>query len=198
MPITYTRCDEKDDEVLDMVVGLIDTNYPDLRDIYSTNGATCDPLMVRQRICCLFAWSDGGHAVTLHGYPCAATIEVNNHKDRVQGKGDVTIEIDGESWRDRTEPQQRAILDHEIHHLVVKRKNGEVVVDDTGRPRFDLRLHDLVAGGFAEIIKRHGDNSLDWEQLLSAHRRVHEATGKNLEFEFDDDGRLIRQPRLFR
>jgi hypothetical protein len=132
----------------------------------------------------------------LHGYPCAATIKLNNLKDRVQGKGDVTIEIDGESWKDRTEPQQRAILDHELYHLMVKRKNGEVVTDDIGRPKFELRPHNLVVGGFAEIVARHGEEALDYEHLLAAHKQVHKVTGKNLEFEFDSDGRLIRGARV--
>lgn len=199
MPITFTRCEERDDSVNGMVVELINQNYPDLRDLYLKDPADkyCDADLVRRRIMCLFAWSDGGHAVMLHGYPCAATIKVNTLKDRVQGKGDVTIEIDGESWKDRTEPQQRAVLDHELNHLIVKRKNGEVVLDDQGRPKFDMRLHDLVVGGFAEILKRHGDDALDHAHLVSAHKRIHEVTGKNLTIEFDDNGRLIRQPQLF-
>lgn len=106
----------------------------------------------------LFAFNPKGSAVKLHGYPCQATVKVNSYKDRKQGKADATIEIDGAGWYDKSEDERRALLDHEITHLVVvrDRKTGEIKVDDLGRPRLKCRLHDYQLGGFRAVAERFG------------------------------------------
>lgn len=99
-----------------------------------------------------------GPAVKLHGYPCWATVKINSQKDRVEGKPDATVTIDGDRWDDLPEARQIAILDHECHHLV---PTGET--DDCFRPKLEMRLHDIVIGGFSTIAERHGADSVEVE-----------------------------------
>ncbi len=111
------------------------------------------------RVTTLFshAGDSGGPALKLHGYACAATVKVNSLKDRVEGKADATIVIDGDSWHDWSYEERRAVLDHELYHLELKQdKEGQVKTDDAGRPKIGMRLHDWQLGGFAEIAERHG------------------------------------------
>lgn len=142
MPVTY---DSVPAEVPDMVAGLIDEFHPELAE-------------AEVSIDYLFAFNDRGPAVKLHGYPCQATIKVNGYKARKQGLADATIEIDGANWLGKTEDEQRALLDHEIEHLVVLRdkKTGEIKRDSLDRPRLKCRLHDYELGGFRVIAERHG------------------------------------------
>lgn len=117
----------------------------------------------------LFAFNKKGAAIKLHGYPCQATIKVNSYKDRKQGKPDATIEIDGANWYDKTEDEKLAILDHEITHLIVvhDRKTGLMKVDDLGRPKLKLRLHDYQLGGFRAVAERHGQAAPEVQQVAN-------------------------------
>ncbi len=113
-------------------------------------------------LCILMANSSkeepNGSAVMLHGYPCQAVISVIPYKQRVDKRADVEIIIDEKNWHDLTEPQQRALLDHEITHLEfdVDLKTGIVKTDDAGRPKLKTRTHDYQIGGFREIARRYG------------------------------------------
>lgn len=99
-------------------------------------------------------------AVKLHGYPCAAIISVIPYKQRVDKRADAEIVIDADAWDDMTEPQQMALLDHEITHLeIVTDKDGLVKTDDQGRPKLRLRIHDWQIGGFREVVMRHGSDA---------------------------------------
>jgi hypothetical protein len=113
------------------------------------------------KICILMASNDtaedGEPAVKCHGYPAQAVVSVIPYKQRVDKRADAEIILDEQNWVDLTEPQQRALLDHEITHLQMQTdENGFVKTDDVGRPKLKLRLHDFQLGGFRTIAKRYG------------------------------------------
>lgn len=115
------------------------------------------------KICILMASNDGEEgsrgepAVKCHGYPAQAVISIIPYKQRVDKRADAEIIIDEANWVDLTEPQQRALLDHEITHLEMQSdESGFVKTDDIGRPKLKLRLHDFQLGGFRTIARRYG------------------------------------------
>lgn len=114
------------------------------------------------RLCLFMAYGGEGDEapVKLHGYPCAAAISVIAYKQRVDKRADAEIIIDAAWWDNATEPQQRALLDHEITHLEIERdKDGCLKTDDAGRPKLKLKLHDWQLGGFRSIAARYGDDA---------------------------------------
>ena len=105
-------------------------------------------------------------ALKLHGYACMAVVKINNLKQRVQGLGDAEIVFDGDRWDELTDAEQFALIDHELCHLNVKvDKVGAVKKDAHGRPLLKMRLHDWQIGGFRDVIKRHGSDALDLQQI---------------------------------
>lgn len=146
MGITYEKAD---DEVADTVAKAIKKWHPDL-------------LKEKVTIDCLFAISDSGPAVKLHGYPCAAVVRKTTLKQRVKGWADAEIVIDAEQWQKFSTEERLALIDHEITHLeIVRDKFGACDRDDIDRPKLRLRLHDAQVGIFKCNIERHGENSLD-------------------------------------
>jgi hypothetical protein len=154
-------------DVHEMADGILRQHHPKLR---LTEGEFV-------RLCILMATAecDGEGlkepAIKLHGYPCAAVISIIPYKQRVDKRADAEIIIDAEWWDNATEPQQRALLDHEITHLEIQRdENGFVRTDDVGRPKLKMRLHDFDFGGFREIAIRHGSNAPEVEAARKFER----------------------------
>jgi hypothetical protein len=144
-----------------MVADLVSRYYPDLVEA----DVTFDLL-----------WSFGGQ-LKLHGYPCRATVKVNSQELRAKGENDVTIKISEDQWKEMSEDQKFALLDHELYHVIVKRdEDGNIKLDESKRPVCKIQIHDWSLGGFAEIARRHGRFSFerqdakawaaDYEQLL--------------------------------
>ena len=84
-------------------------------------------------------------------------------KDRAKGMGDAEITLDHDHWSEVDEAEQRALLDHELHHIVVTADS-----DDLGRPVIKLRKHDFEVGWFAPIAQRHGAHSVERQQAKIA------------------------------
>jgi Putative phage metallopeptidase len=106
-----------------------------------------------------------GHALTKHGIRALGITRKIGIKDRVMGRGDAEVCIDGDWWGEATPARRRALLDHELHHLEVKLdEDGVVIRDDLKRPKLKLRKHDVEVGWFALVAGRHGSNSLEIEQ----------------------------------
>lgn len=113
---------------------------------------------------------DGGRtgrpALKLHGVAALAIVKINSLKDRVEGKADATIFIDGTHWDQCEQPQKVAILDHELHHLLlVVDEEGRIVADDAGRPKLKMRPHDFQVGWFHAIAERHGPHAVETQQM---------------------------------
>ena len=84
-------------------------------------------------------------------------------KDRAMGRGDAEIAIDGDWWKEATDLERRALLDHELYHLDVN-TSGVNFKDDLGRPKLYLRPHDYEFGFFKHIARRYGLASQERQQ----------------------------------
>lgn len=134
-----------DSEAVELLREVLQEHHPDLVEA----GVTINLLFANAK-----AGADGevkGPALKLHGYPCLATVKINSLKDRIEGKKDATIELDGDVWHEHAEARKKA-----IHLVVAREKDGSVKLDDAGRPKLKMRLHDMVVGGFTEVLERHG------------------------------------------
>lgn len=99
------------------------------------------------------------------GWPAYAVIRRVPLKQRVAGFKDAEITLDERKWKELTDPQQIALLDHELQHLeLVYEGDGPgtpVATDDWGRPKLKLRKHDYELAGFKAIMERHPDAALE-------------------------------------
>jgi hypothetical protein len=85
-------------------------------------------------------------------------------KDRAMGRGDAEITLDGDWWATANDAERRALLDHELHHIVVRQEMGVAIRDDIGRPKLGLQPHDVEIGWFNVIAARHGAASQEQQQ----------------------------------
>lgn len=111
MPTTYHSAEPEARPIVD---ALLAKHYQDLLDAGVTVGLWF-VLAPRDK--------DGeptGPALKFHGYAAAGIVKVNSLKDRAQGKPDATIFLDGDEWQRWSDDRQRAVLDHELYHLIVK------------------------------------------------------------------------------
>jgi hypothetical protein len=109
--------------------------------------------------------SPQGYALTKHGIRALGITRKLGIKDRVMGRGDAEVVLDGDWWDEATPERRRALLDHELHHLEVKTdEDGVVIRDDLKRPKLKLRKHDVEVGWFAIVAGRHGSASIEIEQ----------------------------------
>ncbi len=153
-----------------------------------------EPLVVAKvKVDFLFALADRddhgavrGSALNLHGRACLGIARKIKLKDRVMGRGDCEVSLDGDWWAQASEAEQRALLDHELHHFVVQMDGKTPVTDDIGRPVIGMRAHDWEFGWFEVIAARHGLASQEVQQA----KLMVESTGKiffQAEFGFNDE-----------
>lgn len=164
MPRTFKIADQ---EVKDLVNQLLSEYYQE----FSAIGV---------RIDFLFAYGPKdeedklvGTAITVGGYPANGQCRILGLLDRTVGRGDAEIILDGDSWPKLETECKKALIDHELFHIVIKRNSdGDVMKDSLDRPRLKLRKHDRQFGWFEVIAKRHGEASAEVEQ---AHQLVEQA-----------------------
>lgn len=126
-----------------------------------------DLLGARVDVVCLFASDEDkdGYpkpAVKLHGLTCYATCKIVPEINRAAGMADAMILIDKHLWEKRLERKQRKpLLDHELSHLLLKTDDEGTMVDECGRPKLEMRQHDWDITGFADVMERHGANSVE-------------------------------------
>jgi len=180
---TYWKADDSIHNILSELI----TNYhPDIDESQA-------------KICILFAARVKGPAVKHGGYPAFATVKINSLKDRVMKGFDAEILIDATEWRKSNPTQQRALLDHELSHIEVKRKKPvknkkskesddgdndgssqtvakeEIMTDDIGRPKLATKKADWNVGdGFASIVRRYGENSVELYNIQKANEMIDE------------------------
>ena len=115
-------------------------------------------------------------ALKLHGYTCAATIQISPIKQRILGHPDAVIVIDEQTWEGMSPARRRALIDHELTHLEVQTDDdGRPKLDDAGRPKLRMRLHDWQLGGFEDVAERHGSNApevVEFRRVLEASRQL--------------------------
>lgn len=156
MPTTYEKADA---EVMSEIKTVMKQYHPDL-------------VTLEVKLSVLMASAardeDGKRiapAVKLHGVPRAATVQIIPYKQRAAGRQDAEIIIDADEWKERTEQERAALLDHELYHLEPQRdEEGVWKSDDCGRPKLKMRHHDFDVGWFHAIARRHGDASYEVQQ----------------------------------
>lgn len=103
-------------------------------------------------------------AIKHHGHRALGLCRIVSEKDRIKNNPDAEILLDGDNWPSVSEESQRALLDHELHHLSVKATKGIVQHDCAGRPKLKMRKHDVEVGWFKIIADRHGEHSMEQQQ----------------------------------
>lgn len=129
-------------------------------------------LTSRARIDYVFAFCDRddhgqpkNHAIMHRGNRALGVCRKIKLKDRVLGRADAEITLDGDWWQLASVAEQRALLDHELHHICVETdSNGKAITDDFSRPKITMRRHDYEIGWFAVIAERHGAASQECVQ----------------------------------
>jgi hypothetical protein len=147
------------DELVEQVQAAATRYHKDLVEA----GLVVDVLEARPK--CDDAGEPIDSALSLHGYPCTATIKINGPKDRGAGRGDCLLTVDAYRWPELSEAEQLAVLDHELTHLeLVFNDHGNLKRDDYDRPKLRMRLHDVHHGWFREVAARHGLQSAECQQ----------------------------------
>lgn len=143
--------------------------------------ATHKPVLdARVKVDYVFAYADvddngqpKNHAMTKRGLRILGQCRKIKLKDRVLGRGDAEITLDGDWWGLATEAEKRALLDHELHHIAVEvDSNGKALTDDFTRPKLTLRKHDHEFGWFSVIAARHGKAAQEVKQatqMMESH-----------------------------
>lgn len=158
MPTTYSLAD---DDVTNLLADVLRRWHRPLADAGVKFGV-------------LMASNPAGHAVKHGGYPAAATVRVVPLKDRVTKGYDAEMVIDLRWWEGHRRPHRLALLDHEAMHVELANIKGydpedqsiRFDRDDIGRPKLRLRKGDWNAGdGFADVVGRHKDFALEFENL---------------------------------
>jgi hypothetical protein len=107
-----------------------------------------------------------GPALKHNGYPALGLAKIIGPKDRLMGRGDCEIVLDGDRWPNLSPEQQDALIDHELEHIQIKfDKHGAPVMDDLHRPKLKMKKHDHQFGWFDIIAKRHGSDSIEVNQF---------------------------------
>ena len=150
------KCDETVSALADTVISEVE-QHSDIRDR-------------KVKIDFLFAYPDYDEktgeplnvAIKQHGSQCVAIVRKIGIKDRLMGRGDIEITLDGDHWAVADREEQKAILDHELTHVVVCEKT-----DDLGRPKILLRDHDYQFGWFRDVARRRGMHSVECQQAAT-------------------------------
>lgn len=155
---TYQRCTPAVAEMANEILCEFDTHKP--------------LLDTKVKIDFCFAFGDRdektgevkGDAITKNGVKCLGLARKLPLKDRAMGRGDAEITLDHDHWCQCSPAEQRALLDHELHHLCVKIDKRGLVRDDLGRPEITIRPHDYDFGWFRIIAQRHKEASIEQQQ----------------------------------
>lgn len=171
--MNYEKCSNN---VRSLLGEIVDSHYPELADAKVT-------------IDLLFVFDDSEKvtvppkaALKHHGWPALAVVSITKLKDRVRGCKDALIVIDGDRWESLTQAERRALLDHELCHLQLQIRGGELLKDSAGRPKLKIRPHDFEIGGFHTVINRYQESALELQALATA-AEVH----GQLTFNFERD-----------
>lgn len=181
MALAYARAKP---EIVDLVNAVVEKYHGDLHAHDVTIGVLIctDPDAVQPL-------DDRGRPVPvlkLHGYPAAATVKITPYKQRVQGIEDAVITLDLDLWSRLKPAEREALIDHELTHVQVQFEDDDpeqpVKLDNAGRPKLKMRLHDVQLGVFDSVIRRHGDAAIDTQVVRACHERYRQSA-----FNWGDD-----------
>lgn len=142
---TFRRCDETVTDLAASVLQRFETHAP--------------IISAKLRIDYVFGFADRDEgtgekkndALTIHGCRALGITRKIGLKDRALGRGDAEIALDGDWWNEASEEERAALLDHELHHIVVSSDT-----DDLGRHKVKMRAHDYEFGWFRVVAARNG------------------------------------------
>ena len=103
-------------------------------------------------------------AIVDRGRAVMAKVRIVALRDRAHGMPDAEMQIDARKWDLLSPDEKKALLDHELTHLVFVVSKGAVARDDLRRPKLKIRPHDVEVGWFAEVAARHGEASQEVQQ----------------------------------
>jgi len=155
MPKTYEIADANTRELIEAVRG---QHHPSLQ----SHGVTIGGLFVSSEN------KDGEEMPALkhRGFPVAAQIQITSLADRTRGVADAKLTIDRFVWARLPDASKRALLDHELAHLLIATdKHGAPKFDDIGRPKLKIRPHDWELNGFVDVAERHGEAAMEMRAL---------------------------------
>lgn len=158
---TFQRCDNSVNEMAAEILTKFETHKPILD--------------ARVKIDFVFAFPDCSQdtgepmndALRKGGVKCLGICRKIPLKDRALGRGDAEISLDGDWWKQASEGERRSLLDHELHHLDVKKDGKRFELDDLGRPVLRMRSHDVEIGWFRVVAERNGADSQERIQAKS-------------------------------
>lgn len=152
MPTTYEECG---DDVTCVVNEMMEKYHGEL-------------LKVGVSIECLYAiGADGKPAMKTRDGKILAQIKIANLERRTQGHADAQIKIDKTVWEEMAPQQRKALIDHELEHLVlVTTPEGTPKRDDLGRPKLKCKPHDWALTGFASVVARHKEAACECEEMV--------------------------------
>jgi len=166
MPIVFEKAPQEVRELLQLV---IQEHHRDLADANVNVG-----VLMQTKID-----NDDNEIPSLkcHGAMANAVIKVVSRKDRTHRNEDSEIVVDAVIWKTLSEKCKRALLDHELTHLVVKRdrKTQKFALDDLNRPRLAMIPDDFTLTGFLDVVRRNGDAALEYQSVARVHFAVMEA-----------------------
>lgn len=142
MGVTYERADG---EVRGLLTDLLQKHRPDLLNA----GVSIELL-----------WAYGG--IKKDGQLVLGQCKINSLKDRVEGKADATILLDGDRWNKLPAMRRKALLHHELLHIEAYDGKDK---DDAGRPAITSRPGDWNFDGFHEVVDLYGDFSVEVANL---------------------------------
>lgn len=171
-----TRCEDRD--VFDSIERMRSKYHSELNEFEVTIGV----LQVDRRKGDDGEWIDGP-LLSLHGYEAVATIRITSHLERLMDVPDAILTVNGERWRDLTDEQRDALIDHELEHLeIVRDGENTPLYDDNNRVRLRCRKHDWQMGGFHSVVRRHGTHAIEAEAVA---RVRHSPLMQQLRFDFE-------------
>lgn len=137
-------------EAVELLQKLIEVYRFDLKE----NGA---------RICLLFAHSTSAMkpALTHGSQTVAGWCQVHGYPERVQGKADATICVDGDRWPKWSAERRAALLHHELSHIAFCAGKRDALE----RPILQAKRGDWNHDGFYEVVKLYGAHSFEWSNL---------------------------------
>jgi len=171
MAVTYTVCGP---EITDAIQAAMTEYHPKLIEA----GVTVSALLAEK------IDEESGEvfdALFTRGQVVAAKISITSLEDRILGLSDAKLVINRKSWEGFSAFRRRALLDHELQHLelVPEERDGPHPValdgmtrlDDARRPKLKLRHHDWEITGFAAVVERHGEASVEAAQFSAFEDR---------------------------
>lgn len=91
-------------------------------------------------------------------------VAIFSARARAAGSADAAIMIDQFEFEDWTPTQRRAAIDHSLASFRPVVRGGVCVVDSAKRPRLKRRPAELIVGGYLDVLKRWGVDSIEHAQ----------------------------------